>query len=72
MEVWSSEAPDSNDLHYLTTENGLSQAKTVEYKCSEGFKLQGTSNRTCQSGGTWSGLAPTCVYVQCGQLSLEG
>ena len=44
----------------------------VEYKCAEGFKLQGTSNRTCESGGTWSGQAPTCVYVQCGQLSLEG
>ena len=46
--------------------------KLVDYKCAEGFKLQGPSNRTCQSGGTWSGQAPTCVYVQCGQLSLEG
>ena len=46
--------------------------ETVDYKCAEGFKLQGTLNRTCKSGGTWSGLAPTCVYVQCGQLSLEG
>ena len=46
--------------------------ETIDYKCAEGFKLQGTSNRTCESGGTWSGQPPTCIYVQCGQLSLEG
>ena len=55
----------SGKIEYLVGE-------TVDYKCAEGFKLQGASNRTCESGGTWNGQAPTCVYVQCGQLSLEG
>ena len=31
------------------------------YSCATGYTLNEGSTRTCQSGGTWSGSAPTCV-----------
>lgn len=33
----------------------------ASYTCNEGFILTGIDNRTCQSDGVWSGIAPTCV-----------
>ena len=33
---------------------------TVTYSCDTGYTLNGGSTRTCQSGRTWSGAAPTC------------
>ena len=34
---------------------------TATYSCDSGFKLDGTSPRTCQNDGNWSGAEPTCV-----------
>ncbi|XP_052238591.1 seizure protein 6 homolog [Dreissena polymorpha] len=42
---------------------GTLQSSTALYKCSEGFKLTGGSNRTCIVGIGWSGVMPTCVEV---------
>ena len=33
---------------------------TVQYTCDEGFIHNGSSTRTCQSDGRWSGTTPTC------------
>ena len=33
---------------------------TVEYSCTSGYYLVGTRFRTCQTGGNWTGSAPTC------------
>ena len=33
---------------------------TVEYLCKSGYYLVGANIRTCQSGGNWTGSAPTC------------
>ena len=33
---------------------------TVEYSCRRGYYLVGASTRTCQTGGNWTGTAPTC------------
>ena len=36
------------------------------YKCNDGYVLRGTSERTCQSSGRWSGSLPRCELVDCG------
>jgi len=33
----------------------------VTYHCDEGFQLNGTERRVCQSDKKWSDTAPTCV-----------
>ena len=43
--------------------SGLTPGSTATYSCDEGFALNGTQNRTCQSDGTWSDVAPTCDYM---------
>ena len=32
----------------------------VEYSCMNGYYLVGANTRTCQTGGYWTGSAPTC------------
>ena len=32
----------------------------VNYTCDEGYTLQGSNSRTCQSDGQWSGSVPQC------------
>ncbi|XP_074034332.1 CUB and Sushi multiple domains furrowed [Leptinotarsa decemlineata] len=41
---------------------------TIEYKCPEGHKLVGDDKRKCGKNGYWSGAAPTCKYLDCGDL----
>lgn len=42
--------------------------KTVTYQCPTGHMLAGSINRTCLSSGFWSGMAPSCKYVDCGAV----
>ena len=32
----------------------------ANYSCMEGYNLNGTKTRTCNSNGTWSDQEPTC------------
>ncbi len=41
---------------------------TATYTCSTGYTLSGSSTRSCQANGAWSGIAPTCDTVQCPEL----
>ena len=42
---------------------------SVKYKCPTGYKLiNGEEVRTCISNGRWSGSAPKCKYVDCGEI----
>ena len=44
----------------LTTENAI-----ATYTCAAGYEtLTGNAARTCQSDGTWSGMAPTCSDIR--------
>ena len=38
------------------------------YSCGDGYRLQGSANRTCQAEGSWSGSAPSCAPVDCGPV----
>ena len=33
---------------------------TVRYRCNQGYKLSGSSSRTCQVSGRWSGDQAVC------------
>ena len=46
----------------------LTYGSTATYSCLAGYNLSGAPTRLCQSDGTWSGAAPTCVPVDCGAL----
>ena len=34
--------------------------KSVTYTCNAGYRLIGTTKRTCQTSGSWDGSKPTC------------
>jgi len=39
---------------------GTTFGSTATYSCQNGFILVGSSTRTCQINGLWSGRAPVC------------
>ncbi|XP_043916396.1 CUB and sushi domain-containing protein 1-like [Protopterus annectens] len=43
------------------SDKGLTYRSEVSYQCKSPFKLVGSSKRTCQADGTWSGVQPTCI-----------
>ena len=57
---------------------GTTYGQTATYSCNTGYTLVGSSTRTCQATGLWSGstptcqgmllLHPTCMHTQCRQI----
>ncbi len=47
-----------------TTTGAVGDLRT--YSCSAGYSLVGSVTTTCQTGGTWSSVAPTCTPNSCG------
>ncbi|KOB71042.1 putative furrowed [Operophtera brumata] len=42
---------------------------SIDYRCPQGHMLAGTKSRACLKDGFWSGVAPSCKYVDCGGIS---
>ena len=40
---------------------GRNYRARVTFRCNTGYLLTGSSSRTCQSNGQWSGTQPRCV-----------
>ncbi|XP_075552474.1 complement receptor type 2-like isoform X2 [Dermacentor variabilis] len=44
---------------------GTQYGSKAEFTCNEGFKLTGTSTRTCDADGQWSDASPRCEEIWC-------
>ena len=54
----------------VATPTGVEYTDVAVYSCNSGYVLSGgTSSRTCDSAGAWTGTPATCTSVSCGTLS---
>ena len=53
--------PDNGMIECMFGDDGVaSYQDTCRFSCVEGYLLSGSTSRTCQSEGTWSGGGTTC------------
>ena len=43
---------------------------TCSFTCNTGYELTGSTERTCQSDGSWSGSPVSCIIMECPSSSL--
>ena len=48
----------------------FSYEDTCSFTCNTGYELTGSSERTCQSNGSWSGSSVSCIIMECPSSSL--
>ena len=49
--------PKNGQVNHI---GGTTFEQTATYSCDTGYNLVGSSDRTCQATGVWSGSAPNC------------
>ncbi|KAG7158260.1 Sushi, von Willebrand factor type A, EGF and pentraxin domain-containing protein 1-like 3 [Homarus americanus] len=49
--------------------NSYSYGDTISFTCNPGFLLKGSTDRTCQADGEWSGELPYCDVIKCPHLN---
>eukprot|EP00117_Sycon_ciliatum_P039828 scpid16353/ scgid29370/ CUB and sushi domain-containing protein 3; CUB and sushi multiple domains protein 3 len=54
--------PDNGAVTVSSTTYGSS----ASYNCNNGYSLSGDVYRVCQANGQWSGSAPACQLIDCG------
>ena len=56
-----------NNGRWMLTTNTTHYGSTVEYECINNYRINGLPRRLCLENGTWSGQAPVCEVINCGQ-----
>jgi CUB/sushi domain-containing protein len=56
--------------HGTKSGTSTSYGTKVTFTCNPGYRLSGSSSRTCRADGTWEGIQPTCEIQQCAALSV--
>ena len=46
------------------------EGDTCSFTCNNGYELTGSTERTCQSDGSWSGSPVSCIIMECPLSSL--
>ena len=63
--------PNNGIINCSLGDDGISSYEdTCSYTCNTGYELTGSSERTCQSDGSWSGSPVSCVIMECPSSSL--
>jgi len=53
--------PDNGMIDCMLGDDGVTSYQDMcRFSCAEGYRLSGSTSRTCQSDGTWSGDSTTC------------
>ena len=55
-------APDNGDIDCSLGDDGeANPGETCTFTCDDGYQSAGSSIRTCQDDGNWSGTDTTCI-----------
>ena len=46
------------------------EGDTCSFTCNTGYELTGSSERICESDGSWSGSPVSCIIMECPSSSL--
>ncbi|XP_072628144.1 CUB and sushi domain-containing protein 2 isoform X6 [Canis lupus baileyi] len=52
--------------HGIRLGDSFSPGSLLRFSCEAGHTLRGSSERTCQGNGSWSGAQPECRVISCG------
>ncbi|KAM7227381.1 hypothetical protein CapIbe_021794 [Capra ibex] len=50
----------------IISSDGVVFSSSVVYACWEGYRTSGLTTRHCTANGTWTGTAPDCTLISCG------
>ena len=63
--------PNNGMISCSLGDDGIpSYEDTCSFTCNTGYELTGSSERTCQSDGSWSGSPVSCIIMECPSSSL--
>ncbi|KAI4556866.1 hypothetical protein MJG53_018820 [Ovis ammon polii x Ovis aries] len=50
----------------IISSDGVVFSSSVVYACWDGYRTSGLTTRHCTANGTWTGTAPDCTIISCG------